>query len=238
MRVVLYFTNHLSEPENIFFDLHFREHTYAILHRVHFRQPSPELIRILTTEPEPFYTQQYQQSESKKRRTSPPLTTSKKVKTPPANIGSPAHESSPYNRYPASPSQYDESDDDGVVIDHVYNEKDVDNVHMIHKRGLEDHVRKIWGVPKGLDMLELARRLSSRPPEEMTEIETLILNHRREDMILEDNEDEFVVDLYSLGPDLLNRLWQYTENKLRTKNRTEMSPFSLVEANTNMVDYD
>ena len=37
-------------------------------------------------------------------------------------------------------------------------------------------------------MLELARRLSSRPPEEMTEIETLILNHRREDMILEDNE--------------------------------------------------
>ncbi|KAI8328663.1 hypothetical protein BD560DRAFT_457136 [Blakeslea trispora] len=254
MRVVLYFTNHLAEPENIFFDLHFREPTYTILHRVHFRQASPDLIRLLTTELEPSQPpSSIGQNEFKKRRTSPALSTAKKIKTPPAIVGSPAHDS-PYSRYPASPSYHDDPDDvfraihgyklqqqqqkDGVIIDHVYTEKDVDNVHMVHKRGMEDHVRKIWGIPKGLDMLELARRLASQPPEEMTEVETIILTHRKEEMLLEDNEDEFVVDLYSLGPDLLNRLWQYTEHKLRTRNVTQISPFSLVEANTNMVEYD
>ncbi|KAI8091017.1 uncharacterized protein B0P05DRAFT_528416 [Gilbertella persicaria] len=248
MRVVLHFAHQLAEPENIFFDLHFREHTYTILHRINFVHPSPDLVRLLNTEPEPMY-----HDSIKKRRASPPLLAAKKIKTPPT-VSSPAQFSdgplTPYSKYPTSPSNNDiESDDvfrnlhgrqikDGVIIDNVYDEKDVDNVHSIHKSAIDDRIRKAWGLPMGLDMLELARRLSTRSPEEITEIETLILTHRKDDMLLEDNEDEFMVDLYSLGPELLNLLWEYTENKTQLQNTTEMSPFSLVQANTNMMEYD
>jgi hypothetical protein len=48
--------------------------------------------------------------------------------------------------------------------------------------------------------------------------------------------DEFMVDLYSLGPELLNQLWEYTERK--TQNSCVLSPFSLVQANTNMMMED
>jgi hypothetical protein len=37
-------------------------------------------------------------------------------------------------------------------------------------------------------MIELARRLSLRTPEQTEEIESIIINHRKEDMLLEENE--------------------------------------------------
>jgi hypothetical protein len=37
-------------------------------------------------------------------------------------------------------------------------------------------------------MIELARRLSSRTPEEIEEIESLITSHRKDDILLEANE--------------------------------------------------
>lgn len=45
-----------------------------------------------------------------------------------------------------------------------------------------------------------------------------------------------MVDLYSLGPDLLNQLWDYTEKKKMSSSRTVLSPFSLVQANTMMIE--
>lgn len=45
--------------------------------------------------------------------------------------------------------------------------------------------------------------------------------------------DEFVVDLYSLGPDLLTQLWEFTEKKSKS---VALSPFSLVQANTAFID--
>jgi hypothetical protein len=47
-----------------------------------------------------------------------------------------------------------------------------------------------------------------------------------------------MVDLYSLGPELLNQLWDYTENKIQSQSSFVLSPFSLVQANTNMMIED
>lgn len=125
MRVVLFFANNLAEPENIFFDLHFRETTYTILHKVHFQNPSPELIKLLSIEVPPSdsinnhsanNSSNHDINSVKKRRTSPSLNVNaKKIKTPPS-ISSPAQfsdgpltpSSSNYynnnNKYPSSPS--------------------------------------------------------------------------------------------------------------------------------------
>jgi hypothetical protein len=190
MRVVLFFANHLAEPENIFFDLHFREPTYTITHKIVFSNPSPELIRLLTldipcNEPALSFNYNAYDSNVKKRRASPPLSSSKRMKTPPS-ISSPAQFSdSPLtpsyynNKYPTSPSNilYQhltdhestsiDSDDlframhgyrqpkrptqeDGVIIDDIYNEKDLENANPIHTKHIEDHVRAAWGIPKVL----------------------------------------------------------------------------------------
>ncbi len=208
MRVVLFFTNNLAEPENIFFDLHFRETTYTILHKIHFQNPSPELIKLLSIEV-PMSdiininnnssnltnnnnnSIMYDHNNVKKRRTSPSLTlNSKKVKTPPS-MSSPAQFSdgpltpSNYynnNKYPASPSLlhnqqshqdhdlysnnnnnnnnmesnelfraihgYRQNIDDGLIIDDIYEEKDVENVNPIHTKTIDENVRLAWGLPE------------------------------------------------------------------------------------------
>lgn len=46
--------------------------------------------------------------------------------------------------------------------------------------------------------------------------------------------EKFVVDLYSLGPDLITQLWDITEKK--SKSSAALSPFSLVQANTVFLD--
>jgi hypothetical protein len=49
--------------------------------------------------------------------------------------------------------------------------------------------------------------------------------------------DEFVFDLYALGPKLLNQLWDYTERSMSpsmSTATTTLSPFSLVQANVRL----
>lgn len=193
MRVVLFFTNNLAEPENIFFDLHFRETTYTILHKIHFQNPSPELIKLLSIEVPPSEmistntnSIMYDHNNVKKRRTSPSLiSNAKKVKTPPS-MSSPAQfsdgpltPSSNYynNKYPSSPALlhnqqshqdhdgypnnnmepnelfraihgFRQNRDDGVIIDDVYEEKDVENVNPIHTKSIDENVRIAWGLPE------------------------------------------------------------------------------------------
>lgn len=36
---------------------------------------------------------------------------------------------------------------DGLLIDDVYNEQDLDNVHPIHQSKIEPATRKAWGIP-------------------------------------------------------------------------------------------
>jgi hypothetical protein len=92
MRVVLFFKNNLANPENIYFDLHFRESAYTIMHRAVFPVPvPPELIRLVSLE-FPVSDTLLNGGHAKKRRTSPStLVSSKKIRTPPiGNSQSPA----------------------------------------------------------------------------------------------------------------------------------------------------
>ncbi|KAI8647072.1 yeats family-domain-containing protein [Parasitella parasitica] len=272
MRVILYFKDSLLEPdpEEILFDLHFREPIYTIKHTIIFNNPSPELIRILQMELPTSDLQTTIHIDNRKRRTSPTMSTSKKIKTPPSMSspadGGPLPPAAASNnnsiRYPTSPSSsmmlylhdHDssaESDDlyrtvhgyrrqkrtvnqDGVTIDDIYNETDIENASSIHTKQLDDHLRKAWGIPMGVDMLELAKQLTLLTPEQIEEVEALILKGKNDNTVVEDNEDEFMFDLYSLGPELLSQLWDYTVEKQSQQKATALSPFSLVQANANM----
>lgn len=185
MRVVLFFANNLAEPENIFFDLHFRESTYTILHKIHFKNPSPEFIKLLNIELAPSDHHFLQQNDHhiKKRRTSPSASTNtntKKIKTPPS-ISSPADgplTPTSYYKYPLPPTSpailhqqqrdgqelfsnmmatddlfraihgFRQNIDENIIIDDVYQEKDLDTVNPIHGKLIEENVRVAWGLPE------------------------------------------------------------------------------------------
>lgn len=36
---------------------------------------------------------------------------------------------------------------DGVIIDDIYNETDIENASSIHSKQVDEHVRKAWGIP-------------------------------------------------------------------------------------------
>ncbi|KAG1451910.1 hypothetical protein G6F56_007961 [Rhizopus delemar] len=221
MRVVLYFKHDWAEPENIFFDLHFREPTYTIMHKVTFYQCPLPFIRLITHEFPPSDL-----DPIKKKKMSPPLSNVqyKKAKTPPSNEEGYTVDSilAAYNHKPVQ--------DTSTIVDHVYEEKDLETIDPIHSTSssIDEYTRRAWGLPDTIDMSTLAKRLMSLSSEQTDEVETMIKNN-----ILEESDDEFVVDLYSLGPDLLTQLWEFTEKKSKS---VALSPFSLVQANTAFID--
>ncbi|KAI9281815.1 yeats family-domain-containing protein [Sporodiniella umbellata] len=228
MRVVLYFKNEWAEPENIYFDLHFREPTYTILHKVKFFQPSLPFIRLITHEFPPSDSEPV-----KKRKTSPSLASLqyKKSKTPPHEEGGVGVNTGSGYVADGTLGAYNKSvQDTPTIVDHVYGEKDLDKLDPIHcsNTSLDDPTRKAWGLPDTLDMSQLAKRLVSLTNEQMDEVETIIKNN-----MLQNNDEEFVVDLYSLGPELLTQLWEFTEKKSKS---VALSPFSLVQANTAFIE--
>ena len=51
MRVVLYFTDNITDPQVLLFDLNFALATYSITHSVEFPNASPELVKLLSRDP-------------------------------------------------------------------------------------------------------------------------------------------------------------------------------------------
>lgn len=51
MRIVLYFTDNLTDPKVLTFDLNFAQGNYSITHKVEFPNASPELIKLLARDP-------------------------------------------------------------------------------------------------------------------------------------------------------------------------------------------
>jgi hypothetical protein len=51
MRVVLYFTDNLTDPRVLTFDLNFAQSNYSLTHKVEFPDASPELIKLLAKDP-------------------------------------------------------------------------------------------------------------------------------------------------------------------------------------------
>ncbi|CAJ0913718.1 20906_t:CDS:2 [Entrophospora sp. SA101] len=65
-----------------------------------------------------------------------------------------------------------------------------------------------------IDYTRLANNLSSLEGNDILEVIDLITRNRTNDMYINDDIDEFHMDLYSLGEDLLKVLWDFTESRL------------------------
>lgn len=167
MRVILYFKNDWAEPENIFFDLHFREPSYAILHRITFYNPPMPLLGVLALEFAPSDSEPTT-GTAKKRRTSPSLAKAKTL----------------YD----DTSDYKSVQDTSIstIVDDVLEEKDVDSIDPIHSAQLDEHTRRAWGVPEHIDMSKLAKRLMTLTSEQTEEVASILKNH-----ILEENDGKF-----------------------------------------------
>ncbi|KAI7873292.1 uncharacterized protein EV154DRAFT_528370 [Mucor mucedo] len=257
----IYFDLHFREPTyTIMHKIHFPNPSPELIHLLSIELPSSDILinhndHIKKRRTSPSLTTN---NTSKKIKTPPTMP------SPAQFSDGPLTPSSYHNKYPSSPAAfnpqsfdtdlfthsfdsnhhdlfravhgYKHTTDDGHIIDDIYAEKDLENANPIHTKHLEDNVRIAWGIPEGLDMLELAKRLCAGSSEQTEEIEALIKAHKKDGIQLQENEDEFVVDLYSLGPDLLSQLWDYTEKKKMSSSRTVLSPFSLVQANTMMIE--
>ncbi|CAJ0746187.1 20653_t:CDS:2 [Entrophospora sp. SA101] len=69
-------------------------------------------------------------------------------------------------------------------------------------------------IRKTIDYTRLANNLSSLEGNDILEVIDLITRNRTNDMYINDDIDEFHMDLYSLGEDLLKVLWDFTESRL------------------------
>ncbi|KAI8076743.1 yeats family-domain-containing protein [Halteromyces radiatus] len=124
---------------------------------------------------------------------------------------------------------------DGLIVDDVYTEQDLEHVHPIHRSKLEQSTRQAWGIPMDLDMIELATRLSRMTDDQVDEFQSIIQKTMTKDMTIEETDEEIMVDLYSLGPQLLNSLWQYTE---KFDSSPSMTSSTSKEADNNMNGYN
>ncbi|CDS07213.1 hypothetical protein LRAMOSA09736 [Lichtheimia ramosa] len=98
------------------------------------------------------------------------------------------------------------------IVDDVYTESDLDHVNPIHGSDMSPDMRRAWGIPDNVNMLELARRLSTMDSARLADIQELVEKWRTDEMVVEEKEDEVVMDLYSLGPELLTRLWEFCQS--------------------------
>ncbi|KAI9256447.1 yeats family-domain-containing protein [Phascolomyces articulosus] len=101
-------------------------------------------------------------------------------------------------------------DDEHRIVDDVYSESDLDHINPIHGEPLSSDLRRAWGIPENVNMLELAKKISSLDNEKLAEIRSIVDRYKTDGMGVSVEDNEVVVDLYSLGPDLLTRLWNFT----------------------------
>ncbi|KAI8368222.1 yeats family-domain-containing protein [Radiomyces spectabilis] len=98
------------------------------------------------------------------------------------------------------------------VQDEVYSDMDLQHLNPVHSMDIDDTTRRAWGIPKNVDMLELARRLSNMTQDQAEAFHDIIQENSTDDMSIEETEGEIVLDLYSLGPNLLELLWKFSES--------------------------
>ncbi|KAI8141674.1 yeats family-domain-containing protein [Fennellomyces sp. T-0311] len=106
--------------------------------------------------------------------------------------------------------KHNNDDEEQRIVDDVYSESDLDHVNPIHGASLSMELRRAWGIPENVNMLELARKISSLDNDKLTELRNIVDRYKTDAMAVRVEDNEVVVDLYSLGPELLTRLWDFT----------------------------
>ncbi|KAI7892967.1 uncharacterized protein EV154DRAFT_479878 [Mucor mucedo] len=101
---------------------------------------------------------------------------------------------------------------DNDNADHVYSMSDVYNLDSIHRAKLDDETRERWAIPE---------RIYRMTPDQYEEIQQIIADNQTKDMRFMAEEDGGVgVDLYSLGPSLLEKLWDYSADMASDDNQS------------------
>jgi hypothetical protein len=77
---------------------------------------------------------------------------------------------------------------EGMLVDDIYTEQDLEHVHPIHRSKIEPSTRQAWGLPVNLDMIELATRLSRMNDDQADEFQSILQHSSHKDAIVEDTE--------------------------------------------------
>ncbi|CAO3631003.1 unnamed protein product [Cunninghamella echinulata] len=101
--------------------------------------------------------------------------------------------------------------DKDVIEDEVLNVDDLKHINSIHYMEHDHETCQVWDIPDHFNMVELARRLSLLSESQAERIHHIIQKYKNNAMSIEEKDDYFTLDLYSLGSTILNQLWAYTE---------------------------
>lgn len=77
---------------------------------------------------------------------------------------------------------------EGLLVDDIYTEQDLEHVHPIHRSRIEPSTRQAWGLPVNLDMMELATRLSRMNDDQADEFQSILQHSTHKDAVVEDTE--------------------------------------------------
>lgn len=160
MRVVLYFTNDITDPQVLLFDLNFALSNYSTIHTVEFHNASPELKQLLSDHP--FSPRKGGKKPMSNALDEPnkqeieeflPLPLDQVPLSPGFTDTSINFDSTPSSSYLKSPSAGSNISrspsplNHSRIVDRVQNINDVYNLNPIHSADIADHLREEWGIP-------------------------------------------------------------------------------------------
>ncbi|CAO3643966.1 unnamed protein product [Cunninghamella blakesleeana] len=109
--------------------------------------------------------------------------------------------------------------DKDVVEDEVLNVDDLKHINSVHYMDHDPETCQVWGIPEHFNMVELARRLNLLSESQAERVNYIVQKYKNNSMSVEEKDDYLTLDLYSLGPTILNHLWTYTETIFDNDNR-------------------
>ncbi|GAA5799538.1 hypothetical protein HPULCUR_004954 [Helicostylum pulchrum] len=104
--------------------------------------------------------------------------------------------------------------------EHAYTLRDVYNLDSIHRAKIDEETRERWGIPE-INMMELAKRIYRMPEEQCEELQQIIIDNQTDDMqMISDPDGGVGIDLYSLGPSLLEKIWDFSADMISDDNQS------------------
>ncbi|ORY97176.1 yeats family-domain-containing protein [Syncephalastrum racemosum] len=121
------------------------------------------------------------------------------------------------------------------VNDTVFSESDLEHLDPIHGQDFNPELRVLWGIPENVNMLQLVRMLLKMNPEQQLQFNALLQECQDDNTSINQTDNDFSIDLYSLGPESLSLLWDFAQksdlsgdskvnNDITLSDRTEDTP--------------
>ncbi|KAI9284266.1 yeats family-domain-containing protein [Umbelopsis sp. AD052] len=242
LRIIFHFVDNLVAPQLMWFDLNFAQEAYSVSDTLTFESPPEEFLALLnigsngvnsgnTSIPQPVAKRKRQDSsdessvassEDAKRRSSSSSSVidwDMAIASPPSAADSDGADDYQPKRVLAGKTtkkvpKNNKKPVKQVVEDDVYTAQDTVSLHTVHRMvDVSPETRKEWGVPEDVDMCELARALTLLDTNELQKCYSIL--QKRQSLEEHVKGDEFVFDLYAVGPDVISKLWILTTKHRR-----------------------